>query len=164
MLVCLLQWNHGNQWKNEQNKMSKSQQISKIFKIFLQMSVQQWNAYNFNFLYLVTFCWPLPQYFYMVITQAFYQCQMHLNDRELLQKVWNFTFYVWKTGKYDSMEIAIEILKSPNIEVVTYHPTWKGNKFCKQSFDLWACNLLYHLINEVKRNIQILFIIPLIRL
>ena len=39
-------------------------------------------------------------------------------------------FLIWKTGKFDSMETAIGILKSPNIELVKYHPTWKGSFSC----------------------------------
>ena len=72
---------------------------------------------------------------------------------------------IGKTGKSDNMETAIEILKSPNIELVKYHPTWKGNNLCKQTSDLWTCNLIYYLIEGVKRNMhEILSIIPLIRL
>ncbi len=56
------------------------------------------------------------------------------------------TFYIiWKTGKSDCMETAIQILKSPNIELVKYHPI----------SDLLTCNLVFHLINRVERNIHL---------
>ena len=63
------------------------------------------------------------------------------------------------------METSIGDLKSPIIELVKKNPTWKGNKLCKQTCDLWTCNLVYYLIKEVKRNVhETLFIIPPIRL
>ncbi len=51
------------------------------------------------------------------------------------------------------METAIGISKSPNIELVKYHLYWKGKNLRKKTSDLWTCNLVYHLIKGVKRNI-----------
>ena len=64
--------------------MSITQQTSKVFKKFLQMSVQEWNAYNFNFFALSDLLLTLTSIFYMGITQALFLYQLLLDDKELL--------------------------------------------------------------------------------
>ncbi len=57
--------------------MSITQELSKIFTKFLQISVQEWNAYNFNFLHLMTFLMTLSSLFGHV---TLWDCFIYQNE------------------------------------------------------------------------------------
>ncbi len=46
----------------------------------------------------------------------------------------------------------LKVMKFQNIELVIYHPYWKGNDLCKQTSDLWTCNLVHHPITKERKE------------
>ncbi len=89
--------------------MSISPKIIKISQKFLQVSAQKWNAYNCNFLHLLTFRWPWPSYLNMGLIQALLGYQLHVNDKES-----NYGLYKWKIGISGNVENLSGISKRQN--------------------------------------------------